>query len=359
MGLGILQPNGTRMTARNHLDKLIFFLSRRPVYHTAFWLALFALLMLTGRTANLTWSGKLVVELIALGSYMAVVYINLLYLVPVYLARRPIVYVLLLVFVSMLVVPLKTLLLYLFFEGSPDAQEAVVREQWIGIVGILLAGLGSTVLKIILDWLRYQQEKQELMTQNMQSEIRFLKSQINPHFLFNTLNNLYALTLKKSDAAPDMVLKLADIMRYMLYECNEKMVPLSKEIAYMQHYLDLERLRQPTDADITLTVRGSINDLKVAPLLFVPFLENSFKHGLNHNIHGAGFVHISLEATPGKIVFQIDNSKPARRDTPPDVNGGIGLMNVQYRLKLLYPDAHNLQISDKDGVFSVVMEIYL
>lgn len=347
------------MASNNYLEKGIQFFSSRPVYHTAFWVVFFVLLMLTGHTADLPWHGKLVVELIALSTYMAVVYINLMYLVPVYLARNAVLYVLLLVLVSVLVAPVKTLLLYLFFDGHPEMQEAVVREQWIGIAGNLMVGLGTAVLKITLDWLRYQREKRELLTQNMQSEIRFLRSQINPHFLFNTLNNLYALTLKKSDAAPEMVLKLADIMRYMLYECNEKMVPLDKEVAYMQHYLDLERLRQPADADIRFTVSGHTSSVKVAPLLFVPFLENSFKHGLSHNIHGAGFVHISLDATPEKITFRIENSKPVRVDVPPALNGGIGLMNVQYRLKLLYPDAHNLMINDKPAVFSVKMELFL
>src|SRR5690606_19817355 len=116
----------------------------------------------------------------------------------------------------------------------------------------------------------HQREKKELEKQTMQSELRFLKSQINPHFLFNTLNNLYALTLKKSEKAPEIVLKLSEMMRYMLYECNEKYVPLSKEVAYMQNYIELEKLRQGKGADMSFEIHGEIRDQKITPLLLVP-----------------------------------------------------------------------------------------
>ena len=122
-----------------------------------------------------------------------------------------------------------------------------------------------------MDWARQLRERQVLQTQTMQSELRFLKSQINPHFLFNTLNNLYALTLKKSDKAPEIVIKLSEMMRYMLYDCNEKRVPLSKEVKYIKNYLDLEGLRQGKNVTINFETEGSITDQKIAPLLFIPF----------------------------------------------------------------------------------------
>jgi LytS/YehU family sensor histidine kinase len=207
-----------------------------------------------------------------------------------------------------------------------------------------------------MDWWRYQNEKQVLLTHTMQTELRFLKSQINPHFLFNTLNNLYALTLKKSDKAPEIVLKLSEIMRYMLYECNERRVLLSKEIQYINNYLDLEKLRQPTNAEIIFTTAGPISEQMVAPLLFVPFLENSFKHGLNHHIQGGGFVRLHLHVAGDELEFHIENSKPEnlpRQEHPR--SGGIGLTNVRQRLQILYPEQHTLEVQDEPHRYSVTL----
>jgi two-component system, LytTR family, sensor kinase len=217
----------------------------------------------------------------------------------------------------------------------------------------------STMLKIITDWFRSQQEKQRLVTQNMQSELRFLRAQINPHFLFNTLNSLYALTLKKSDVAPEIVLKLSEIMRYMLYECNEKQVFLSKEIQYIQNHLALERLRLTKNLDIKFTVEGTVNDQQIAPLMFIPFLENAFKHGLSNHL-GDGFCHINMTVTRENVEFFIENSKPDRiLQTEHPESGGIGLANIRQRLALLYPENHELIIRDLPDKFEVNLKINL
>ena len=178
------------------------------------------------------------------------------------------------------------------------------------------------------------------------------------HFLFNTLNNLYALTLKKSDKAPEIVLKLSEIMRYMLYECNERRVHLTKEIQYIYNYLDLERLRQPKDTDIRFVVEGQISEQMVAPLLFIPFLENSFKHGLNNQIQGEGFVRLRLTVAGEDLEFFIENSKAERlprQDHPR--SGGIGLVNVRQRLQMLYPDNHTLTVQDEPHRYAVTLHL--
>ena len=207
---------------------------------------------------------------------------------------------------------------------------------------------------------REQRLKKEasLKREMVESQYETLKSQINPHFLFNTLNNLYALTLKKSDKAPDIVLKLSEIMRYMLYECNERRVLLSKEIQYIHNYLDLERLRQPKEADIRFTTQGHISEQMVAPLLFVPFLENSFKHGLNHHVQGGGFVRLRLSVSGEDMEFFIENSKVERipRQNHPR-SGGIGLTNVRQRLELLYPENHTLTVQDEPHRYAVTLHL--
>ncbi len=343
----------------NPIDRFYEWLTRRAVYHTFFWLVL--LLLLT--VAEGTEQGFLFTlsnELINIFFYGLIVYFNLFYLIPNYLTKkRFLTYCGLLIVATIIITPLKVFVFYFKFSGYPHAQAELLNNMnWYFLVTFFIAG-SSTIFKIITDWVRHLREKQELHTQTMQSELRFLKSQINPHFLFNTLNNLYALTLKKSDKAPEIVIKLSEMMRYMLYECNEKQVPLSKEVHYIRNYLDLEMLRQGKNVEINFDVEGEVNDQKIAPLMFIPFLENSFKHGLSNQI-STGFVNIRLTAMKDDIHFFIENSKP---DTPPKQDsrrsGGIGLVNVHRRLNLLYPNQYELEIVDSPKSYAVNLKLNL
>ena len=342
------------------LDRLYRFLSQRIVYHGLFWLALLLLMLwFNGIEEDLLFT--LSNEIINLFFYAVIVYFNLLYLIPNYLTQKLfLTYCGLLILATVMVTPLKVLAMYWKFSNYPALQEVLLQNMNGYFVATFVVAASSTVFKIIADWVRDLREKQELQTQTMQSELRFLKSQINPHFLFNTLNNLYALTLKKSDQAPEIVLKLSEMMRYMLYECNEKQVLLSKEVNYIQNYLGLEQLRQGKNVDIRFAVEGQVKDQKIAPLMFIPFLENSFKHGLSNHIT-SGFVNIKLEVhDEDDIEFFIENSKP---DTPPRPDnrrsGGIGLANIRRRLKLLYPGQYELDIQDTPRVYSVRLKLKL
>ncbi len=344
---------------KNFVERLYGFLTKRVVYHTLFWLALLLLLTLfegTGQGFLFTLSN----ELINLFFYGLIVYFNLFYLIPNYLTKkRFLTYCGLLILATLIITPLKVLAFYFKFSGYPQAQANLLENMnWYFLVTFFIAG-SSTIFKIITDWVRHLREKQELQTQTMQSELRFLKSQINPHFLFNTLNNLYALTLKKSDKAPEIVIKLSEMMRYMLYECNEKQVLLGKEVHYIRNYLDLERLRQGKNVNINFEVEGEIQDQKIAPLMFIPFLENSFKHGLSNQI-STGFVNIKLQVQGNDIHFFIENSKP---DTPPRQDsrrsGGIGLVNIHRRLNLLYPKQYELDIEDSPRAYAVSLKLKL
>lgn len=348
------------MTARRFIDVLYHVLTLRPVYHALFWIVLLVIMVALGYENVHDLSFVVGNELVSLVFHIAVVYFNLFYLIPRYLAKNVLLYLSLLLLTCMVVTPIRMLVLYLKFSGMPYYQDQLVREQGMLLLGSFLVGLLSTVFRVITDWWRYQREKQKLMTQTIQTELRFLKSQINPHFLFNTLNNLYALTLKKSDKAPEIVLKLSEIMRYMLYECNERRVLLSKEIQYIYNYLDLERLRQPTNADIRFTTEGKISDQMVAPLIFVPFLENSFKHGLNLHTQGGGYVRLHLAVHRDDLEFFIENSKAERipRQEHPK-SGGIGLANVRQRLELLYPGSYNLIVEDEPHRYAVTLQLQL
>jgi len=334
-------------------------ITQRVVYHTFFWLVLLLLLTLIDRTGQ-SFAFSLSNELINILFYAAIVYFNLLYLIPNYLTKKKFfTYCGLLILATLIITPLKVLVLYFKFSSLPQVQEELLQNMnYYFLVTFFIAG-SSTIFKIITDWARHLRERQELQTQTMRSELRFLKSQINPHFLFNTLNNLYALTLKKSDKAPDIVIKLSEMMRYMLYECNEKEVLLSKEVNYIKNYLDLERLRQGKNVDIRFTVEGEVGDKKIAPLMFTPFLENSFKHGLSHNI-SAGYVDIKLDTTDGIVNFYIENSKPDAPMPKGDRrSGGIGLVNIHRRLNLLYPNNYDLKIEDRPQSYAVRLQLNL
>lgn len=263
-------------------------------------------------------------------------------------------YSLLMVASCLVITPIRELALYFFYVSvsNESAKRELLDTLLLQMIGIFLVVSFSTIVKIVIDWARHTRERQELQTRTMQSELRFLKSQINPHFLFNTLNNLYALTLKKDDKAPEIVIKLSEMMRYMLYECNEKRVPLQKEINYIKNYLDLESLRQGKNVSINFEVNGRVGDQQIAPLMFIPFLENSFKHGLNHHIT-EGYVHIVLNVDEKEINFNIENSKAHRVNTPTrGRSGGIGLVNVRRRLDLLYPEKYDLSTEDAPNSYA-------
>lgn len=334
-------------------------LARKPwVLHFMFWTLVFILMLMAGPD-NDTSAMEFLRKLINLAFYMLVVYINLGYLIPKFLSQKNFMtYCLLLLAMVAVFTPIKVLLLYITYDEVDPREFLIMNQQYIFLLLFMIAG-GSTVIKIISDWQRHQRDRKDLETQRMQSEIKFLKSQINPHFLFNTLNSLYALTLKKSDKAPEIVIKLSEMMRYMLYECNERRVPLMKEVNYIQNYLDLEKLRQSGQSDIQFKVEGQVTDQTIAPLIFIPFLENSFKHGLNHQL-GDGYVHVVMKVLDNKLLLRILNSKPVQKPLPPEkANGGIGLANVQRRLNLLYPNQYRLDIQDSEKEHIVELSLDL
>lgn len=337
--------------------------SKQYVSHGIAWLMLLLLLLIIGDNSGGFWF-NLSNELVNITFYSIVVYFNLYYLIPNYLTKKKFLwYSVFLVLTALVITPLKVIVLYFKSGNYPYLQQELIENQNGYFFMTFFIAVSSTIIQITSDWLKHLREKQELQTQTMQSELRFLKSQINPHFLFNTLNNLYALTLKKSDKAPEIVIKLSEMMRYMLYECNEKRVLLSKEINYIKNYLDLEMLRQGKNVQIDFSVDGQVSDQKIAPLMFIPFLENSFKHGLNHHINSQGFVSIKLAINHQKVHFYIENSKADMLSPPTTTknkkSGGIGLVNVKRRLNLLYPNKYDLHIDNKPKSYAVSLDIEL
>ena len=195
----------------------------------------------------------------------------------------------------------------------------------------------------------------EIEKENTQAQLQELKAQINPHFLFNTLNNLYSHSLEQSPKTPDMILKISDLMSYILYECKEDKVPLNNELSFIRNYVELEKLRYEDQIDIDFTITGNDTDIKIAPLLFIPFIENAFKHGGNTGGNHI-FVKIDIEVKSNSISFYICNS--AGETDNNNTSKGIGIKNVKKRLELLYSKAYSLELADKDNMFYVKLTLF-
>lgn len=210
----------------------------------------------------------------------------------------------------------------------------------------------STVYKFTVDWFFNEREKTELEKQSLTAELAFLKSQINPHFLFNSLNNIYSLAYQKSDATPNAILKLSEIMRYMLYESNDTKVDLEKEITYLKSFIELQKLRFKGDAQVVLEVEGQIEKLKIVPLLLISFVENAFKHGLATDKQNPIYINISV--FEDNMLFTIKNKKNLQNK---DQTGGIGMANVVRRLDLTYPEKYKLSVENREHDY--FSELYL
>ncbi len=212
----------------------------------------------------------------------------------------------------------------------------------------------STALKFTSDWFLNERVKGELENQRLNAELAFLKSQINPHFLFNSLNSIYSLAYQKSDTAPDAILKLSEIMRYMLYESDDTKVALAEELQYLQNYIDLQRIRFADAAFVDFKITGKVAEQKIVPLLLIAFIENAFKHGVTNDPSSPILLRINLDET--HLHLFVENKKHILNR---DSGGGIGLNNVKRRLDLLYPNKYTLNIRDKADTYTSELSIIL
>lgn len=202
-----------------------------------------------------------------------------------------------------------------------------------------------------------QQTAQQLEKDKLSAELKLLKSQINPHFLFNTLNNLYVLTLNNSPRAPLMVHKLSELMSYMLYDSNQPEVLLEKEVQYIKNYIDLEKIRYGDRLEVSLNIYGTIQGIMVAPLLILPFVENGFKHGARNQLHH-GWIQIDIESDARALTLKVENSKPAFQEEKM-VSSGVGLSNLRRRLDHLYPSRYSLQMFNEQDTYLAILKVTL
>ena len=216
------------------------------------------------------------------------------------------------------------------------------------------AGL-AVAIKLSKEWFRQREHALKAENERVRLELESLRSQIHPHFLFNTLNNLYSLTLTSSASASLVVVHLSDLLRYMLYECKEPQVPLEKELQMLKKYIELEKLRYGNRLDAAFTISGETHDLAVSPLLLLPFVENSFKHGVSDQIDQC-WININVHVEKTVFTLKVSNSRVEKQET---TFGGLGMENVRKRLQLLYPETHDLKIVEENEIYVVKLELVL
>jgi two-component system sensor histidine kinase AlgZ len=218
----------------------------------------------------------------------------------------------------------------------------------------VMAGFTSMII-LFKHWMQKQQDLLNAKNEQVNAELQLLKAQIHPHFLFNTLNNIYAFSLERSAQTPHLILKLSSILSYMLYECRASLVPLEKEIEIMKNYIDLEKERYGERIEISENITGDMRSSQIAPLLLMPFLENAFKHGTSEDLEKP-WMSMDIDVRQGVLWCKIVNSKT---DSPKRTESGIGIENVKKRLNLLYPGTHELLMQDEGDFYAVSLSLKL
>lgn len=223
------------------------------------------------------------------------------------------------------------------------------------VVSALFLVVFVGMLRFAQDWFNLEAKRREVENEKLMAELRFLKAQINPHFLFNTLNNLYYLAFTNSPNTTEVIAMLSQMMRYMIYDSNHSRVPLSKEIEYMENYISLEKLRLNEPVKINFEVQGRVEGHEIVPLILITFLENAFKHGISSNTKDA-FIDVRINLNEKNCIYTVENSKLA---TKTEGQSGIGLQNVKRRLDLSYPNNHELTIKDTPESYWVELKLQL
>ncbi|MCD8740702.1 sensor histidine kinase [Mucilaginibacter roseus] len=329
-------------------------------WHVFVWVCLISFFFFIGKTNSRLSIEALLVLFVLFGMVnISLFYINYLLLIPKLLDRKR--------YGTYILIALGVILAYGFFKyglALVYKEYALVKQkgQMIGFTSYYLSAFFtslifvflSIVLKFSTDWFLNERIQRDLENQRLTAELSFLKSQVNPHFLFNSLNSIYSLAYQRSETTPEAILKLSEIMRYMLYESNDNKVDLEKEIHYLQNYIDLQKIRFGYKAFVEFEVKGDVTTQRIAPLLLISFIENAFKHGVANDPETP--IRMNLMVDNGTLDFHIENKK---HNNNRDASGGIGLSNVKRRLNLLYPKKYALDIDDTETFYVCNLKLVL
>ncbi|EDP72790.1 putative two-component system sensor protein [Flavobacteriales bacterium ALC-1] len=292
---------------------------------------------------------------------MALAYVNIYYLFPKYVLRKKYAsYIFYFIIALCIFYVIRTELIYQFINENvwPESETPQNAYSFNHITVVFLIGIYDvalvTTIKLTADWIFERKRIEELQKTQLRTELNLLKSQIQPHFFFNTLNNLYALAISKSDDAPRVILKLSDMMQYVLYEVNSPKVTLLQEIKHIDNYIDIEKMRFSDRIESELNITGEIEDVQVPPLLFLSFVENCFKHGLKENDNI--FINMSFKVIDKKYLEFIlkNNFNP---NASKNNKQGIGLNNAKRRLNLLFLNNYTMESKIEDDTYILFLKI--
>lgn len=335
-------------------------------YHIIFWLTYFLFNTFRWGSYFNDYLYSLKTNLLGFPIHMTLTYLNILVLMPYLVYRkRYLLYILAVLSAIFIMVFIKFNLTYLLITHNvwPEGPETIDKLSLNYTIDMMMGELYVitfvTAIKITLDFLKEQKRVTDLEKSQLETELLFLKSQISPHFFFNTLNNIYSLSVEKSNKTPKIILKLSELMRYMLYETKNKRQTLENEILCIQNYLDLERIRNDDRLEVNIALSGDIHDKEIAPILLLTFVENAFKHGVNKNI-GKVKIDINFNVKEDFLHFSISNPMPTVTKLKENLNisSGIGIENVKKRIALGYnKNDYKLSFKNKKNIFVVKLVI--
>jgi two-component system sensor histidine kinase AlgZ len=338
--------------------------SRVVWLHLSFWCVYlsFMIYQFSGfQQGQLEWSRIALSITVSLSFNMIIAYLNYFYLLPRFLRDKKIGRYLLEFLIPFIIL----IIVRIYVERSiADAYGQHVRfiHSTRFVVHVTAITLFITIfvgmLRFAVEWFELEANKKAVENEKLTAELNFLKAQINPHFLFNTLNNLYYLAYTQSPNTTEVIAKLSQMMRYMIYDSNHPQVSLSKEIEYMQNYISLESLRLNNETPIGFEVKGNPDKVTIAPFIFITFLENAFKHGISNN-YPDSWINVAISIDGNKCTYTVENSKVIHASKFTGTKSGIGLQNVQRRLDLSYPGQYQLKVDDQADQYSVQLKLTL
>lgn len=354
--------------SKDSLKNLITYLKKPIVYHTLFWVGYFLFNTLRWGNYFNDYAYSLKSNLVEFPIHLVLVYFNLYYLLPKFIPNKLGRYLTFLG-LALIIMSLIRIVLTYYLVTTEIWRESVVKDQsMFGLNYILAVAIGelyviglTTAIKLTIDWVGSQRRARELERRNHETELSFLRSQVQPHFFFNTLNNLYSLTLDKSEKAPETVLKLSELMSHVIYKGKNKKVSLTEEIDHINTYIDLETIRYGNPQIAMLEITGNISNKQIPPLILMPFIENAFKHGTGY-ISGEKPIRIQLKVEGNTLYFSVINSKSTAKKSllrHQKGSSGIGIQNTLRRLELLYDKDFSLEIVDTSTRYMISLKILL
>lgn len=342
------------------MDQTLFFSAKhRLLRHILFWVLFVLLYTFAYGLMNFEFKKKFLHTLLLLISLVPATYFSIYILLEKILFNRKYLLFIALFLISASFFTLVYLLVeqYIIMPYLYGVKNSFFEFYVVAFIRVYAVVVLAAFAKIIKNEIEIRNINQQLTQKNLESELKFLKGQIHPHFLFNTLNNIYSLSLGKNPEISTSILKLSELLKYMLYKTQSKFVMLSKEIELIRNYIALERLRHSENLSISFDIKGSIDKQQIAPLLLLPFIDNAFKHGVRES-NPNNWIVVFMEVINDTIKFSVENSaQTIKHSANFEENKGIGLENVKRRLDLLYQGDYSLEIKEGEESFYIKLII--